>query len=100
MPSRLTSTGSASALPTSRRHVTAAAPARATAEAWRPAARAAGRDVLVDWRAGDVETYADRARLCQALGNLVGNALEHGTGTIEVRGVRSGDAVRLAVRDY
>jgi K+-sensing histidine kinase KdpD len=73
--------------------------ARASAEAWRPAARAEGREVHVDWRAGDLIARTDPARLSQALGNLIGNALEHGTGTIEVRGEHSGDGLRIAVSD-
>jgi len=73
--------------------------ARAAAEAWRPAARASGREVVVDWRAGDLEAHADPARLSQALGNVLGNALEHGSGAIELRGERHDDGLLVAVTD-
>ena len=42
---------------------------------------------------------ADRARLAQALGNLLANADEHGEGPIELRGRRVPDAVRVEVRN-
>jgi len=73
--------------------------ARAAAEAWRPAARAAGREVIVDWRAGDLEAHADPAWLSQALGNVLGNALEHGSGAIELRGERHCDGLLVSVTD-
>jgi signal transduction histidine kinase len=42
--------------------------ARAAAAAYEPAAREAGREGRVDWRAGFVLARADRSRLSQALG--------------------------------
>jgi signal transduction histidine kinase len=42
---------------------------------------------------------ADRGRLAQALGNLVANAVEHGSGPVELRGGRTGENVRVEVRD-
>src|SRR5204862_527332 len=41
---------------------------------------AAAWDVRVDWRAGHAPVDADPARVSQALGNLLSNALEHGVG--------------------
>jgi signal transduction histidine kinase len=41
----------------------------------------------------------DRVRLVQALGNLVGNALEHGAGPVGVRAVLGPGAVRFEVSD-
>jgi two-component system, OmpR family, sensor histidine kinase BaeS len=60
---------------------------------------AAGGDVEVDWRAGAARVNADPSRLSQALGNLLSNALEHGSGRVTVRGVPAGRAVRLEVAD-
>jgi DNA-binding response OmpR family regulator len=41
----------------------------------------------------------DRLRLAQAVGNLVANALEHGTGRVELLGRSLGDRVRIEVAD-
>jgi signal transduction histidine kinase len=71
--------------------------ARSAAAAWRPAAREEGRCVQVDWRAGPVRVRADRGRLAQALGNLLSNAVEHGSGPIRLEAVRVGRRVRLEV---
>ena len=68
-------------------------------EAWRPAAAATGRRVELDWRVGETDVCADPARLSQALGNLLGNALEHGGGDVSVRGERSDRGLRIAVSD-
>ena len=70
---------------------------RSAAEAWLPAARAAGRGVEVDWRAGPVSVRGDRGRLAQALGNLLANAVEHGTGPVRVDAARAGSRLRLRV---
>jgi two-component system sensor histidine kinase BaeS len=59
----------------------------------------AGADVSVEWRAGPVAVDADPARISQALGNLLSNALEHGGGRAELRGVRSGEQVRVEIAD-
>lgn len=72
---------------------------RGTAAGWRPAATAAGRRLRVRWDAGPIVIRADRGRIAQALGNLVANALEHGSGPVELRGARSAGAVRVEVRD-
>jgi signal transduction histidine kinase len=43
---------------------------------------------------------ADGGRLAQALGNVLSNAVEHGSGPIEITAVRSGPrAVRVEVRN-
>ena len=60
---------------------------------------AAAGNVEVDWRAGPARVDADPARISQALGNLVSNALEHGGGRVELRGVRDADRVRIELSD-
>jgi len=70
------------------------------AAGWRPAVSGADRGVTVRWDAGRACVRADRGRLAQALGNLMANAAEHGSGRIEIHGVRDGSrAVRVEVRD-
>ncbi len=70
------------------------------AAGWTAAVTGAGRGVTVRWDAGRAEVRADRGRLSQALGNVLANAVEHGSGPIEVRAVREGTrAVRVEVRD-
>lgn len=56
------------------------------------------RDIVVDV-AGDHHVLGDRARLRQALGNLVDNALRYGTGTVTLRSSRLADAVAIDVSD-
>jgi two-component system OmpR family sensor kinase len=46
-----------------------------------------------------LELVADRARVEQALGNLVDNALRHGDGTIMLEATEEGDRVVLSVAD-
>ncbi|MEO6713104.1 MAG: ATP-binding protein [Mycobacteriales bacterium] len=62
-----------------------------------PAAR--GREIRVVAAAG-TELSADRARLEQALHNLVDNALRHGAGEIELTALRYVDHVDIGVRDH
>lgn len=66
--------------------------------AWRPVARAQGTELNVRPAVGGA-VLADRGRLAQAVGNLVGNALEHGAGPVEVRARRSGERLRVEVHD-
>ena len=73
--------------------------ARAVTQAWEPAARDAGAEISFRWDAGPVLARADRARLSQALGNVLANAVEHGGERIAVSGERDGDAVSITVRD-
>ena len=72
---------------------------RASAAGWRPAAQADGRALRIRSGSGRAVVRADRGRLCQALGNLLANALEHGSGTVELSGSQRGDRVILEVRD-
>jgi signal transduction histidine kinase len=70
------------------------------AAGWRPPADQAGRPVDVRWDAGHAWVRADRGRLAQALGNVMANAVEHGSGPIEITAVRSGPrAVRVDVHN-
>ena len=69
------------------------------AAGWRPVIAANGRGVRVRSQLGTTAVRADRGRLAQALGNLLANAAEHGSGEVELRGRRSGDRVVLEVRD-
>jgi signal transduction histidine kinase len=80
--------------PDTRRLEARTVAARATA-GW----RATGADVRFDWRAGRAAVHADGARLSQALGNLLSNAIEHGGGQVELRGVRAGGRVRIELTD-
>ena len=73
--------------------------ALAATDAWTPAARAGGGEISFEWKAGPLVAHADRARLSQALGNLLANAVEHGGERIAVVGERDGDGVRIVVRD-
>jgi signal transduction histidine kinase len=59
---------------------------RAAVDAWEPAAREAGGELRVGWHAGPRVAHADRARLSQALGNVLANAVEHGGGRVDVSG--------------
>lgn len=72
---------------------------RLTAAGWRPVARSRGRALHVRSEAGGAAVRADRGRLAQALGNLVANAVEHGSGAVELAARRDGDRVVLEVRD-
>lgn len=73
--------------------------ARGTAAGWGPAALAAGRRLRFRWDGGPALVRADAGRLAQALGNIVANAVEHGSGPVELRGRRMGDRVVVEVRD-
>ncbi|MGI8750139.1 MAG: sensor histidine kinase, partial [Thermoleophilaceae bacterium] len=72
---------------------------RLAAAGWRPSAARQGRRVSLRWEAGAVAVRADRRRLAQVLGNLLANAVEHGTGTVRLRGRRRGSVVVLEVLD-
>jgi signal transduction histidine kinase len=72
---------------------------RAAVDAWEPAAREAGGELRVGWHAGPRVAHADRARLSQALGNVLANAVEHGGGRVDVSGERADDKVRITGRD-
>ena len=70
-----------------------------SAEAWRPAAAAAGARLDVRWSGAPARVAGDRLRLAQATGNLIANAIEHGGGAIELRGRAAGGSVRIDVID-
>lgn len=72
---------------------------RGAAAGWRPAVRARGRRLKVSSELGPAVVRADRGRLAQALGNLLSNAVEHGSGTVQVRGRRRDGRVLIEVRD-
>ncbi len=68
------------------------------AAGWRRTAAEAGRDLEVAAPAGAARL--DRRWVGLALGNLVGNALKHGRGTVRLQAeTRAGDRVRFTVRD-
>ena len=58
-----------------------------------------GRDLDVDDAGEDLAFDADRKRLEQAVGNLVENALIHGSGTVTLFARRTGAALVLHVTD-
>lgn len=78
-------------------------------EAWRAVAEARG--VTLRWGGGGVPrgaggddvppgtVWGDRARLAQAIGNLLANAIEHGRGEVTVAVAVTGDSARVEVAD-
>lgn len=72
---------------------------REAALSWTPSARDAGRRLGMTWEGPPVAVRADRGRLAQALGNLIANAVEHGSGAVQLRGRRAGRSVLVEVRD-
>ena len=84
-------------LPLRREPVAAGELLDSVREAFRSRAEAAGRSI--DAEGDAIVLSADRLRLEQALGNLVDNALRHGTGAIRLEAVEHDDAVELHVRD-
>jgi signal transduction histidine kinase len=69
------------------------------AERFRSEAAERGRGIDVALGQPAHEIVADRARLEQALGGLVDNALRHGSGTVRVFVADRGDSVELHVTD-
>jgi signal transduction histidine kinase len=69
-------------------------------EAWRPVARSLASELLFDPGGTRPIVCADRLRLTQAVGNLVLNALEHGTGPVRLRAHATRTHVRIEVRDH
>jgi signal transduction histidine kinase len=68
-------------------------------EAWEAAAAARGVRLARTWSGPPAHVWGERIRLAQATGNLIANAIEHGAGTVEVKG-RAGTArVRIEVSD-
>ncbi len=64
----------------------------------RAAARPWGADA-VEWEGGPVTARLDRRRFAQALGNVLANAAEHGSGPVRVIGRAHGDGVRVEVHN-
>ncbi len=65
--------------------------ARAASRPWRQAS--------FEWEGGPVTAEIDRRRFAQALGNVLANAAEHGSGDIRVTGRAHNGGVRLQVRN-
>lgn len=72
--------------------------ARSAVAGWAPLFRRLGRSPRVTWEAGPSPVDMPRGRAAQALGNLLANAAEHGSGGVEVRGEPSARGVRVEVR--
>lgn len=72
---------------------------RGAAAGWRPAAQSTGRRLRFRWEGGPATVRADSGRLAQAFGNLLANAVEHGSGPVEMRGRRDGAGVRVEIRN-
>jgi signal transduction histidine kinase len=69
------------------------------AERWRSVAELQGRQLHVRSHVGDEAVLADPADLSRAVDNLVANALEHGSGSVEVAATLAMGSTRLAVAD-
>ena len=72
---------------------------RTAAAGWRPVTSGQGRRLSLHWEAGTAAVRADRRRLAQVLGNLLANAVEHGSGAVRLRGRRRGPKVLIEVLD-
>jgi heavy metal sensor kinase len=72
---------------------------RSTADRFAARAAGEGREVRVAGPDGGLTVLADPARIEQALGNLVENALRHGAGTVELAALERGALVELHVLD-
>lgn len=72
--------------------------ARSAVAGWAPLFRRRGRSPRVSWEAGPGAVDIPRGRAAQALGNLLANAAEHGSGGVELRGEPSPRGVRVEVR--
>src|SRR4051794_23694860 len=67
--------------------------------AWRLMAGAYGCELTLSPVSPEMQVRGDRVRLAQAVGNVVGNAIEHGRGRIELSARHFGDRVRIEVVD-
>jgi two-component system sensor histidine kinase MtrB len=56
-------------------------------------------DTSFEWDGGPVSARLDRRRFAKALGNVLANAAEHGSGDIRVTGRAHNGGVRLEVRN-
>lgn len=68
-------------------------------EGWRSHVAPHRSELRLRWSGGPVSVWGDRIRLAQATGNLIANAIEHGGGVIEVRGMAGGIGARIEVID-
>jgi signal transduction histidine kinase len=68
-------------------------------EAWRAIAEDQGVELRLRWSGPPLSIRGDRLRLAQAAGNLIGNAIEHGGGLVEVRARPERAGVRIEVID-
>jgi signal transduction histidine kinase len=68
-------------------------------EAWQAAACPGQLELRLSVRPERALVRGERLRLAQATGNLIGNALEHGAGTVEVSLRRAGEQLRIEIAD-
>ena len=79
--------------------VDVAALLRCQGAGWAAAALSVGRTVTIDARGDGLIVRGDAARLAQAVGNLLANAMEHGDGEIALSAAPAGGRVRIEVGD-
>ncbi len=72
---------------------------RGAVAGWRPAAQSQGRRLRMHWEGEPAAVRADPGRLAQAFGNLLANAMEHGSGAVELRGRTVDGCALIEVRD-
>ncbi len=82
-----------------RRTVDARELAAAAVGRWRAAAAAGQRSIALRWHANGTRVHCEPAAIAGALDNLIANALEHGSGPIELEGVVRRGRLRLFVCD-
>jgi signal transduction histidine kinase len=82
-----------------RRPVAVASLVRDVGERWRAVAAARGRPLSVRSHVAEAAVLADPADLSRAVDNLVANALEHGSGSVEIAATLAPGATRVAVAD-
>jgi signal transduction histidine kinase len=67
---------------------------------WERRAAESGATLELRWRAGEAVVDGSRAELCQAVDNLVVNAIEHGGARIAIEASRQDAMLRVAVVDF
>jgi signal transduction histidine kinase len=72
---------------------------RGSIEGWRLVLAASGRELRVRWQRSPGTLRSDPQRLAQALGNLMANACEHGSGPVELRALPDGRRLRLELEN-
>jgi len=68
-------------------------------EGWRAVLALSGRELRVRWLQTPGRLRGDPGRLAQALGNLLANACEHGSGPVELRALPAARTLRLEVEN-